>query len=73
MWYGLYSNCVYATTSNFLIPMSYQPDGVYLWNFKFEIIWVKRIHSLKFLGSTTLGWKEVGIGKSDFVAKTQFL
>ena len=25
---------VFATTSNLLIPISYQPDGAYLWYFK---------------------------------------
>jgi len=31
------------------------------------------IHSLKCLRSTTLGSKEIGIKKSEFVAKTQFI
>ena len=29
--------------------------------------------SLKYIGSKTLGSKDIGIGKSEFVAKTQFL
>ena len=28
------------------------------------------IHSLKYLGSTTIGYKDFGIRKSEFVAKT---
>ena len=31
------------------------------------------IHSLKYLRSTTFGFKEIGFKKSEFVAKTQFL
>ena len=31
------------------------------------------IHSLKYQGSTTLGYKVIGMRKSEFVAKTQFL
>ena len=31
------------------------------------------IYSLKYQGSTTLGCKDIGIRKSEFVAKTQFL
>ena len=38
-----------------------------------QIIWSIRIHSLKYLKSTTLGCKDIGIRKSEFVAKTQFI
>ena len=31
------------------------------------------MHTLKYLRFTTLGSKEIGIKKSEFVAKTQFL
>ena len=32
-----------------------------------------RIHSLKYLRSTTLESKDIGFRKADFMAKTQFL
>ena len=41
--------------------------------FQTQIILSKKIYSLKFLRSTTLGCKYIGIIKSEFVAKTQFL
>ena len=41
--------------------------------FQNKIIQCKRINSLKKLRSTTLGTKDIGIRKSGFVAKTQFL
>ena len=37
------------------------------------IIWTDRSRSLKCKRSTTLGFKDIGIRKSKFVAKTQFL
>jgi len=53
-------NRVIVTNSYFLI-------------FQTWIILSNRIHSLKYLRSTTLGCKDIGIRKSEFVAKTQFL
>ena len=41
--------------------------------FQTQIIWFNRIHSLKYLRSTTLGSKDIVIRKSGFVAKTQVL
>ena len=41
--------------------------------FQTQIIWSNRIHSLKYLRSATFGSKDIGIRKSEFVAKTQFL
>ena len=41
--------------------------------FQTQIIWSNRIHSLKYLRSTTFGSKDIVIRKSEFVAKTQFL
>ena len=41
--------------------------------FQTYIIWSNRIHSLKYLRSTTLGYKDIGFRKAEFVAKTQFL
>ena len=41
--------------------------------FQTYIIWSNRIHSLKYLRSTTLEFKDVGFRKAEFVAKTQFL
>ena len=41
--------------------------------FQTQIIWSNRIHSLKYLRSTTFGSKDKVIRKSEFVAKNQFL
>ena len=41
--------------------------------FQTLIIWFNRIHSLKYLRSTTFGSKDIVIRKSEFVSKTQFL
>ena len=41
--------------------------------FQTIIIWSKIIHSLKNLRSPTLNCKDIGIRKSEFVTKTQFL
>ena len=41
--------------------------------FQTFIIWSNRSHSLKCQRSTTLDSKDIGIRKSEFVAKTQFL
>ena len=41
--------------------------------FQTYIIWSNRIHSLKYLRSTTLESKDIGFRKAEFVAKTQFL
>ena len=41
--------------------------------FQILIIWFNRIHSLKYLRSTTFCSKDIVIRKSGFVAKTQFL
>ena len=37
------------------------------------MIWSDRIHNSKYQRSTTFGWKDIGIRKSEFVAKTQFV
>jgi len=41
--------------------------------FQTKIIWCNRTHSLKYLTSTTMGCRDIGIRKSEFVSKTQFL
>ena len=41
--------------------------------FQIMIIGSNKIHSLKYLRFTTLRCKDIGIRKSEFVAKTQFL
>ena len=41
--------------------------------FQTFIILSKRIHSLKYLRSTTLESKDIGFRKAEFVAKTHFL
>ena len=50
-----------------------EADVVNLWYFKFRIFWSNRIHSLKYLRSTTFGSKDIVIRKSEFVARTKFL
>ena len=58
------------TNSNFLFPISLQPDSVNLWYYKLRlfdltecIVW----------NNWDLFIQLQGIGKSEFVAKTQFL
>ena len=41
--------------------------------FQTSTIWSNRIHSVKYVRSTTLGCKDTRIRKSEFVTKTQFL
>ena len=41
--------------------------------FQTTTIWYNRIHSLKYIRSTTSGRKDFGVIKSEFAAKTQFL
>jgi len=53
--------------------LSLQPDGINLWYFYTKISWFNRIQRLKYLRSTTLGYKDIGFRKSEFVAKTLFL
>ena len=64
-------NWVFAKNSNLLIPISLQPDAANLLYFK--LILPISIISLKYLRFTTLGYKDIEIRKSEFVAKTQFL
>ena len=73
IWIFVLRNWVFATNSNFLILISVQPDGFPTLIFQTEIFWPNRIESLKYLRATTLGCKDIGIRKSEFVAKTQFL
>ena len=63
-------NWVFATNSNFKIPIFLQPLIFQTW-----IIWSKRIYSLKYLRSVTywLHGKNIKIGKSEFEANSQFL
>ena len=65
-------NGVFATNSNFLITIALPPDGMKLWYFKLILLELQ-IHSLKYIRFRTLGCKDIGIRKSEFVAKTQFL
>ena len=66
---------VFTTNSDFIIHISLQPVGVNLSYFKlrFDLIWWNRIHSLKYLRSTTLCCKDIGVRKLEIAAKTQFL
>ena len=63
----------WATNSDFLIPLSFEPYVVNLWYFKLVIFDYNSSHSLKCQLSTTLVCKDIGIRKSEFVTKTQFL
>ena len=54
--------------TNFLIPISWQPNFVNLWYFK-----LKLIHSLKYLRPTILGSKDISLNKLEFVAKTPLI
>ena len=67
-WKGL----SFVTISIFSIPISLQPDGVNLFYFKHSFL-SDRIHSLKYLRSTILSCKDIGIRKSELRAKTKFL
>ena len=40
--------------------------------FQTKIVWCNKTHSLKYLRSTVLGCRDIGIRKSEFVSKTQF-
>ena len=53
-----------------IIPISLQPDGVCPWYFKLSKV---RICSLLYQRITTSGCKDIGIAKSEFVEKIQFL
>ena len=41
--------------------------------FQTRTVRLNRIHSLKYQMSTTSGFKDIGISKSEFVERTQFL
>ena len=55
------------------MPTSLQDDDVNLIYFKVRFFLSNKIYSLKYQRSTTLGSKDIGIRKPEFVAKTQFL
>ena len=55
----------WAVATNFLIPVCKPIPSTFL-NFDYFI----RMHSLRYLKSTPLGWKNIGIRKSELVAKT---
>ena len=62
------------------LPQTWILQSLYLVNLRtktFDIsnfaFWSRRIHILKYLRSTTLGWKDIEIRKSEFVAKIQLL
>jgi len=56
-------NWVFATKLNFMITLSLQPYDVILWYLKVKL----------FDLTECIGCKDIGIRKSEFVAKTQFL
>jgi len=63
-------NWVFSTNSNFLIPISLQPEGENLWYFKFDL--TEKIIVLNF---KDLRRRVANIGKKmlELVAKTHFL
>ena len=67
--------CISTSERNWLFATN--SDVQYLWNPMFDIsnlyFWSNKSHSLKFQRFTTLESKDIGIRKSEFVAKTQFL
>jgi len=69
MQLGLERSWVLATSSDFLIPLSFEPYVVNLWYFKLVIFDYNSSHSLKCQLSTTLDCKDIGIRKSEFVTR----
>ena len=72
----LLRNWVIATNADFLIPLiplSLQPNVV--WPLIFQTMNSDRLNnqSLKYQRFTPSGFRDIGIGKLGFVAKTQFL
>ena len=63
-----YEYWVFATNSNFLIPIFLQPDGINLWYFKFRLLDLTEFIFEISMRSTTLDCKEIGIiRKSEFM------
>ena len=60
---------VLATNSDFLTPISLEPDVVHLWFSNYEILLDLSL-SLKYQRFETQGSKDIGVRKSEFVAKT---
>ena len=69
----LQRNWVFWNKIKYLNPNFFSTRWCKLLIFQTQIIWFNRIHSLKYLRSTTFGSKDIVIMKSEFVAKTQFL
>ena len=61
------------SNSNFLIPISLQPDVSNLLYFKLRLFDLTEFYSLENLRSTILDRTNIRNRKSEFVAKTQFL
>ena len=67
------SDWVFANNSKYLITIYLQPNGVKLYHLKLFFLF-NIIPSLKFLWSMPMGCsKDIGIKKSEFVVKTQFV
>ena len=75
---SLYSSTFLAVDSlchkqNFSNPNNF---AIWWWKpmtFQTLIVWSNRIYSLKYVKFMTLGFKDIVIRQSEFVAKTQFL
>ena len=63
----------FVTNSNFIVTKIPTTKWCIPFIFQTCIGWSTRIHSLKYLRSAIFGFKEIGISKSEFVAKTQLL
>ena len=59
------------SNSNFAIPISLQADSVNLWYLKLRLFGLTELILRTIIRFTTLGWKDIGIRKLEFVAKTR--
>ena len=64
---GIIRDWVFATNSYFLIPISFQPVYVNHWYFRLILFDLTEFICLKYLRYATLGCKDIGIRKSQFV------
>ena len=63
---------VFTTNSDFLIPISLKPNVVDNRNQTMQSVRLNNV-SLKYQSFTSSGWKNIGIRKFEFVAKTQLV
>jgi len=73
LWLSMLKELSHCHKLKFSNPYIYGTWCCRLLIFQTKIIWCNRIHSLKYLRSTTLCCRDIGIRKSEFVSKTQLL